>query len=259
MNMATVETDELQVIYERPEALFDVNMRYCPGCTHGVAHRLVGEVISELGLADRTVLIASVGCSVFSYEYFDLDAIQVAHGRAPAAATGVKRTRPDNIVFTYQGDGDLAAIGMGELIHAASRGENITTIFINNAVFGMTQGQMAPTTLLGQKTTTTPLGRNFEANGLPMKICELLATIPGVGYLARQTMTDPKAIRLAKKSLTRAFQTQVERKGFSLVELVSTCPTWWQKSPLDAMEWLRQEMLPVYPTGVFRDWAEGQE
>lgn len=257
--MATTDIDELQAIYERPDSLYDVNMRYCPGCTHGIAHRLVAEAIDELGIGDRTVVCATVGCSVFAYEYFDLDAMQVAHGRAPAAATGFKRVRPENIIFTYQGDGDLAAIGMGELIHAAARGENITIIFVNNAVFGMTQGQMAPTTLLGQKTTTTPHGRTYEAHGMPMQICELLSSIPGVAYLARQTMIDPKTIRQAKQSIKRAFETQIQRKGLSLVELVSTCPTWWQKSPLEAMEWLREEMLPVYPLGVFRDWSEGQD
>jgi 2-oxoglutarate ferredoxin oxidoreductase subunit beta len=257
--MTTAQTDEIQVIYERPRSLYDVNMRYCPGCTHGIAHRLVAEAIDELGIGDRTVACASVGCSVFAYEYFDLDAMQVAHGRAPAVATGFKRVCPDNIVFTYQGDGDLAAIGMAELIHAAGRSENLTIIFVNNAVFGMTQGQMAPTTLLGQKTTTTPRGRTPEADGMPMQICELLVTIPGVAYLARQTMIDPKTIRQAKKSIKRAFETQVSRQGFSLVELVSTCPTWWQKSPLEATEWLRSEMLPVYPLGVFKDWSEGQD
>jgi len=248
---------EIQTIYERPRSLQDVKMRFCPGCTHGLAHKLVGEVLDELGVADRTVAIASVGCSVYAYEYFNMDAVQAAHGRSPAVATGIKRVYPDTIVFTYQGDGDLAAIGMGELIHAASRSENITIVFINNAVFGMTQGQMAPTSLLGMKTTTTPRGRDAALDGVPMQICELLATLPGVSYLARATMTDPKAVRNAKKCLKAAFETQVLGKGFALVELVSTCPTWWQKSPLDAMEWLREYMLPVYPPGVFKDWREG--
>lgn len=256
--MATTQ-QEPRVIYDRPCSLFDVKMRYCPGCTHGTAHRLVAEVLDELEIADRSVVCASVGCSVFAYEYFDLDAMQVAHGRAPAVATGFKRARPDNIIFTYQGDGDLAAIGMGELIHAAGRGENITIIFVNNAVFGMTQGQMAPTTLLGQKTTTTPLGRTYEDHGMPMQVCELLATIPGVSYLARQTMIDPATIHAAKKCLRRAFETQMQRKGFALVELVSTCPTWWAKTPVEAGEWLREEMLPVYALGVFKDWSEGQD
>lgn len=241
-----------------PDALVDTGMRYCPGCTHALAHRLVAEVIDELGINQTTVAVASVGCSVFAYEYFNLDAIQVPHGRAPAVATGIKRVRPDNVVFSYQGDGDLASIGMSELIHAAGRAENITVIFINNGVFGMTQGQMAPTTLMGMKTTTTPFGRT-EANGLPMQMCELLATLPGVAYLARQTMIDPRHVRDARKSLKRAFETQIAGKGFSMVELVSTCPTWWGKSPVDALQWLRDEMLPQYPLGIFRDWQAAQE
>lgn len=246
----------VQAIYERPRSLVDRPLRYCPGCTHGIAHRLVAEVIDELGVQERTITVASVGCSVFAYEYYDTDAIQVAHGRAPAVATGMKRSSPESIIFTYQGDGDLAAIGMAEIIHAAGRSENITVFFLNNGVFGMTQGQMAPTTLMGQKTTTTPLGRTAEANGMPLMICELLAGLPGVTYLARETLIDPKTIRAAKHSIKRAFQTQIEGRGFSLVELVSTCPTWWYKDPLAATAWLRDEMLPQYPLKVFRDWAE---
>lgn len=252
-----IMTTTCQTIYAHPESLHE-RMRYCPGCTHGIAHRLVAEVIQEMELADRSVCLASVGCSVFAYEYFLTDAVQVAHGRAPAVATGIKRTCPDTIVFSYQGDGDLAAIGMGELIHAAARAENITIIFINNGVFGMTQGQMAPTTLLGMKTTTTPQGRDAVANGLPMQVCELLATLPGVAYLARETMIDPKHVRAAKKAIKKAFQAQVEGAGLSLVELVSTCPTFWGKSPIDAMDWLRDEMLPQYPLGTFKDWSEGR-
>lgn len=257
--MSTVLEPNTKVVYEYPQSLTETRMRYCPGCTHGIAHRLIAEVLDELALRDRTVSIASVGCSVFAYEYFNTDAIQVAHGRAPAVATGIKRACPDNIVFSYQGDGDLASIGMGELIHAAARGEKITIIFINNGIYGMTQGQMAPTTLLGVKTSTTPTGRTAEANGLPMQICELLATIPGVAYLARQTMIDPKHVRQARNSIKKAFETQVAGAGLSLVELVSTCPTWWAKSPLEAMEWVRDAMLPQYPLGIFRDWSEGQE
>lgn len=255
--MATAHS-AAKAIYEYPCSLYDKQMRYCPGCTHGTAHRLVAEVVDELGIGDHTIAIASVGCSVYAYEYFDLDAVQAAHGRAPAVATGIKRVRPDNIVFTYQGDGDLAAIGMGELIHAASRSENITIVFINNAVFGMTQGQMAPTTLVGQKTTTTPLGRRADLAGPPIRVCELLQTLPGVSYLARATMTDPKHIREAKRCLRHAFETQIQGRGFSLVELLSTCPTWWGKSPLEAMQWLQDEMLPVYPLGTFRDWDGGE-
>ncbi|MEI6500559.1 MAG: thiamine pyrophosphate-dependent enzyme [Armatimonadota bacterium] len=258
--MSRATDDHTKIVYQYPEGLTETRMRYCPGCTHGLAHRLVAEVLEELSLVDRTVTIASVGCSVFAYEYYNTDAIQVAHGRAPAVATGVKRAHPENVVFTYQGDGDLASIGMGELIHAAARGEKITTIFINNGIYGMTQGQMAPTTLLGMKTSTTPMGRTVEANGLPMQICELLATIPGVAYLARQTMIDPKHVRQAKAAIKKGFEAQLAGAGFSLIELVSTCPTWWGKSPLESMEWLRQEMLPQYPLGVFRDWSsqEGQ-
>jgi 2-oxoglutarate/2-oxoacid ferredoxin oxidoreductase subunit beta len=205
------------------------------------------------------VTVATVGCSVYAYEYFNTDAIQVAHGRAPAVCTGIKRASPESIVFSYQGDGDLASIGMGEVIHAAGRGENITIIFLNNGVFGMTQGQMAPTSLLGMSTTTTPHGRTAENDGLPTMMCEMLATIPGVAYLARETLTDPKAVRSAKKSIRRAFETQVARKGFALVELVSTCPTWWHMTPLEAMGWLRTEMLAQYPLRVFKDWSEGQQ
>lgn len=257
--MSTTCDPEVKVIYDAPDTLSGTPMRYCPGCTHGIAHRLVAEVVEELGLGDRTIALASVGCSVFAYEYFGLDSIQVSHGRAPAVATGVKRCRPDNIVFSYQGDGDLASIGMSEVIHAAGRAENITVVFLNNGVFGMTQGQMAPTTLLGMKTTTTPRGRDAALNGLPMQMCELLATLPGVAYLARETMTSPKRVRAAKKSLKKAFEAQVAGAGFSMVELVSTCPTWWGKSPLEAAEWLEQEMLPQYPLGVYKDWTEGQK
>lgn len=256
--MVTAHTEDARTIYQHPHCLYDMPMRFCPGCAHGTGHRLVAETIDELGIADRTIVIASVGCSVFAYEYFDLDAVQASHGRSPAVATGLKRACPDNIVFTYQGDGDLAAIGIGEVVHAAARGENITIIFVNNAVYGMTQGQMAPTTLLGQKTTTTPEGRAAGLDGMPMCVCELLSTLPAVGYIARGTMIDPKTTRQAKQYLRRAFETQLAGKGFALVELVSTCPTWWQKSPLEAAEWVREAMLPVYPLGVFRDWTEGE-
>lgn len=255
---ATEEVYDIEkVIYSRPTSLVDMRMRFCPGCTHGIAHRIVGEVLDELDVVDRTVTVASVGCSVYSYEYFNTDAIQASHGRSPAVSTGIKRVHPENIVFSYQGDGDLASIGLAEVMHAAGRGENITIIFLNNGVFGMTQGQMAPTSLLGMKTTTSPQGRTAEANGLPMMICEMLKPMGGVGYLARQTLTDPKAIREAKKSVRRAFETQIAGQGFSLVELVSTCPTWWHMSPLDAMQWLKTDMLAQYPLGIFRDWTAG--
>ncbi len=254
MAQTPAQMPEKEALYTRPKGLTDVQMRYCPGCTHGTAHRLVAEVLEELDIIDRTVAIASVGCSVYAYEYFNTDAVQAAHGRAPAVATGIKRASPESIVFTYQGDGDLAAIGMGELIHSAQRGEKITIVFINNAVFGMTRGQMAPTTLVGQRTTTTPLGRDPELAGMPMMVCELLANIPGVAYLARQTLVDPKSVRAARKSLKKAFEAQIANAGFSLVELVSTCPAWWHKSPLEAMDWVREKMLAQYPLGVFVDY-----
>jgi len=246
-------TEALKAVYTRPRSLTDVPMRYCPGCTHGIAHRLVAEVLDELDIKDRTIAIATVGCSVYAYEYFDTDAVQAAHGRGPAVATGIKRCQPDAIVFTYQGDGDLAAIGLAEVVHAAARAENFTVVFINNAVFGMTQGQMAPTTLMGQKTTTTPLGRSLEQGGYPLNICELLAQIPGVAYLARETMTSPKRVRQAKRSLKKAFQAQMEGIGFSLVELVSSCPTWWHMKPLEALQWIEEVMLNQYPLKVFVD------
>ncbi|MEA3403334.1 MAG: thiamine pyrophosphate-dependent enzyme [Armatimonadota bacterium] len=250
---------EETLINPYPDALTEVEMRYCPGCTHGTAHRLVAEVIDELGVKDRTVAIATVGCSVYAYEYFDTDAVQAAHGRGPAVATGIKRVQPEAIVFTYQGDGDLASIGMAEVVHAAARGEAITIVFINNAVFGMTQGQMAPTTLLGQRTTTSPTGRTVEAAGYPIRICELLATLPGVGYLAREALTTPPRIRSAKRSIRRAFETQVAGGGFSLVELLSICPTWWGMDPLEAVEHVEERMIDYYPLKVFRDRLAEEE
>ncbi len=250
----TPDLADAEVVYHRPAGLTEVQMRYCPGCTHGTAHKLVAEVLEELDIIDRTVAIATVGCSVYAYEYFNTDAIQAAHGRGPAVATGIKRASPESIVFTYQGDGDLAAIGLSEVIHTAQRGDSITVIFINNAVFGMTRGQMAPTTLLGQKTTTTPLGRDPRIAGTPMMICELLAPIPGVAYLARETMIDPKTVRNARRSIKKAFQAQIDGAGFSLVELVSTCPAWWHMSPLEAMAWIRDEMLKQYPLQIFVDY-----
>ncbi len=245
---------EAEALYHRPAGLTDVQMRYCPGCTHGTAHKLIAEVLEELDIIERTVAVATVGCSVYAYEYFNTDAVQAAHGRGPAVATGIKRASPETIVFTYQGDGDLAAIGLSEVIHSAQRGEKMTVMFINNAVFGMTRGQMAPTTLVGQKTTTTPLGRDPEMSGMPMMICEMMSTNPGVAYLARETMIDPKTVRSAKRSIRKAFQTQIDGAGFSLVELISTCPAWWHKTPLEAMQWVRDEMLVQYPLGVFVDY-----
>ena len=248
----------MRQITARPKALLDVPMHYCPGCTHGVAHRLVAEVIDELGIRGKTIGVASVGCSVFMYNYFDLDFQQAAHGRAPAVATGIKRVLPDRVIFTYQGDGDLAAIGTAEIIHAANRGENITVIFINNAVYGMTGGQMAPTTLLGMRTTTTPFGRDARLAGYPIRVVELLNTLRGPAYLARVALSGPAQIHKAKKAIRRAFQTQLEGKGFSLVEVLSTCPVTWGMQPIDAVHWLEEYMLPEYPLGEFRT-PEGRE
>ena len=248
----------MRQITARPKALLDVPMHYCPGCTHGVAHRLVAEAIDELGIRGKTIGVASVGCSVFMYNYFDLDFQQAAHGRAPAVATGIKRVLPDSVIFTYQGDGDLAAIGTAEIIHAANRGENITVIFINNAVYGMTGGQMAPTTLLGMRTTTTPYGRDARLAGYPIRVVELLNTLRGPAYLARVALSGPAQIHKAKKAIRRAFQTQLEGKGFSLVEALSTCPVTWGMQPIDAVHWLEEYMLPAFPLGEFRT-PEGRE
>ena len=239
-------------VYSRPEIFTDTATHYCPGCTHGVAHRLVAEVLDELELREKTIGVASVGCSVFAYNYFDCDFVEAAHGRAPAMATGIKRVLPERIVFTYQGDGDLASIGMAEIVHAAARGENITVVFINNANYGMTGGQMAPTTLPGQKTTSSPYGRDVEQTGFPIRVAELLSTLDGSGYIARRSLHDPKNIRLAKKAIHRAFETQVRGLGFSMVELLSTCPTNWGLSPVEALSWLEEHMLPAYPLEEFR-------
>lgn len=251
------ETQE-KIVYERPHALLPVVTNYCPGCTHGIVNRLVAEIIDELDIEGRTVGISPVGCSVTMYNFFNCDMIQAAHGRAPAVATGVKRVHPDNVVFAYQGDGDLASIGMAETVHAATRGENITVIFINNAIYGMTGGQMAPTSLPNQITQTSPYGRDVSTAGYPIRVCELLSSLDGVAYLERVTVDSPKNIRSAKKALKKAFQNQVDGVGYSLVEVVSTCPTNWGMSPADAFDWMRANMLPYYPLGVYRDVvAEG--
>jgi 2-oxoglutarate/2-oxoacid ferredoxin oxidoreductase subunit beta len=243
---------EETVVYSRPETMLDVQTHYCPGCTHGVAHRLVAEVLDEMGLREKTVGVASVGCSVFAYNYFNMDFVQAPHGRAPAMATGVKRVLPDRIVFTYQGDGDLASIGMGEIVAAAARGENITVIFINNANYGMTGGQMAPTTLPGQKTSSSPHGRDVESQGFPIRAAEMLATLDGASYVVRRSLHDPKNIRQAKKAIQTAFETQVRGLGFSLVELLSICPTNWGMTASDADEWLLEHMIPYYPLGDYK-------
>ena len=240
-------------VFEKPKALTDAPLHYCPGCTHGIIHRLVAEAIDELGIQGRTIGVAPVGCSVFAYNYFNCNMVQAAHGRAPAVATGVKRSDPNNIVFTYQGDGDLAAIGTAETVHSAARNENITVIFVNNAIYGMTGGQMAPTTLPGQVTQTSPYGRDVNTVGYPVKVCELLSQIDGATYLERVAVNNVKNIKKAKAAIKKAFQNQVEGKGFSLVEVLSTCPTNWGKTPEQALTWLEENMLPYYPLGVYKD------
>jgi 2-oxoglutarate ferredoxin oxidoreductase subunit beta len=243
----------VKAVYRRPKTLTDVVTHYCPGCTHGIAHRLVAELVDELGIQDRTIGVASVGCSVFAYNYFDLDFQQAAHGRAPAVATGIKRVHPEAVVFTYQGDGDLASIGTAEIFHAAVRGENITVVFINNAIYGMTGGQMAPTTLVGQKTTTSPFGRDASSQGYPVKVCEMLATVEGAQYVARFSLHNPVNIQKAKMGLKKAFSNQIEGLGFSLVELLSTCSTNWGMTPRKSLDWLEEHMIPEFPLGVFKD------
>ena len=238
--------------FKRPAVLTDAHTHYCPGCTHGVIHRLVAETIDELGIRGRTVGIAPVGCAVLAYNYFDCDFQEAAHGRAPAMATGIKRVRPDLMVFTYQGDGDLASIGMGEIIHAANRGEKFTTIFVNNAIYGMTGGQMAPTTMPDQRTTTSPFGRQVEQVGMPIKMAELLSALQTPGYISRQTVIKPKYITKAKKAIKQAFTYQMENKCFSLVEVVSTCPTNWGMTPLEAVEWTEKTLLPYYQLGDYK-------
>ncbi len=249
----------MSTVFQKPHALTDAPLHYCPGCTHGIIHRLVAEAIDELGIEGRTIGVASVGCSVFAYNYFNCDMVQAAHGRAPAVATGVKRSDPNNIVFTYQGDGDLAAIGTAETVHSAARGENITVIFVNNAIYGMTGGQMAPTTLPGQVTQTSPYGRDVNTVGYPVKICEMLSKLDGATYLERVAVDDVKHVRAAKAAIKKAFQNQIEGKGFSLVEVLSTCPTNWGMTPEKALSWLRENMIPYYPLGVYKDkFAESE-
>ena len=243
----------MEQVFKRPHALCDVPLHYCPGCGHGIVHRLVAEVIDELGIEGNTIGVAPVGCAVFAYNYFNCDVQEAAHGRAPAVATGIKRVHPDKVVFTYQGDGDLAAIGTAETVHAAARGENITIIFINNAIYGMTGGQMAPTTLPGQVTQTSPYGRDTATQGHPIRVSEMLSTTSGAAYIERVTIDTVPHINQAKKAIKKAFQTQLEGKGFSLIEVVSTCPTNWGLSPVEAMNWLRENMLPYYPLGVYCD------
>ena len=245
----------MKTVFKRTKTYKDVPTHYCPGCGHGIAHRLVAEAIDELGVRERTIGIAPVGCAVLAYDYLDVDMIEVAHGRAPAVATGMKRTNPDKIVFSYQGDGDLAAIGTAEIIHAVHRGEKLTVIFINNAIFGMTGGQMAPTTLVGQVTATTPQGREVAATGYPLQVCELLSILPGAIYVERCALHKPAQIRKAKKAIHHAFELQVNNApGLSLVELLSPCPTGWRISPPDSLEWIEKEMTKVFPLGCFKDY-----
>jgi len=239
--------------FHRPETLYEAHTHYCPGCGHGIAHRLVAEVIDELGVREKTIATAPVGCAVLFYDYMKLDIIECAHGRCPAVATGIKRMLPDRVVFTYQGDGDLAAIGTAETIHTANRGENITVIFINNAIYGMTGGQMAPTTMLGQYSTTTPKGRGKNAEGAPLRVCELLSSLDGVCYLERVAVSTPRDVIQAKRAIKKAFENQLADKGFSLVEVLSMCPTDWKLSPEEAVKFVNEEMKKVFPLGVFKD------
>jgi len=243
----------MAVVFKKTSMLTDAPFHYCPGCTHGIAHRLVAEVIEEMGLKDKAIGIAPVGCAVFAYNYFNCDMMEAAHGRAPAVATGVKRVHPENCVFTYQGDGDLASIGTAEIVQAAHRGEKITTIFINNAIYGMTGGQMAPTTLVGQVTTTSPYGRQEEHCGKPLRMAEMLATIDGAKYIERVSLHDVPNIVKAKKAIRKAFECQMEGKGFAMVEILSTCPTNWGMTPTAALEWLKENMIPYYPLGVKKE------
>ncbi len=247
------------VVFDKPHALTDKPFHYCPGCTHGIIHRLVAEVIDELGLEEKTVGIAPVGCSVFAYNYFNCDMIEAPHGRAPAVATGVKRANPDLTVFTYQGDGDLAAIGTAETVHVGTRGENLTIIFVNNAIYGMTGGQMAPTTLLGQVSTTSPYGRIKELQGNPIRVCEMLATLDGVAYAERVSVDCVKNVVAAKKAIKKGFEMQQNKKGLSIIEVLSTCPTNWGLSPEKSLEWLRENMMAHYPLGVYKDITKEEE
>lgn len=242
----------MKSVFTRPLSLADVTTHYCPGCTHGIVHRLVAEAIDELGVAERTVGVAPVGCAVLAHQYFNLDFQEAAHGRAPAVATGIKRALPDRVVFTYQGDGDLASIGTAEIVHAANRGEAITVIYVNNAIYGMTGGQMAPTTLPNQKTTTSPFGRDVQVAGYPIRMAELLATLVAPRYIARVAVSSPARIQEAKRAIKRAFEEQVKNHGFALVEVLSTCPTNWGLPPTKALKWLEENMIPYYPLGEFK-------
>ena len=247
------------IVFEKPKSLTDAEFHYCPGCTHGIIHRLVARAIDNLGIEGRTIGVAPVGCAVMAYDYFACDMVEAAHGRAPAMATGIKRSLPDNIVFTYQGDGDLASIGMAETVHSAARNENITIIFVNNAIYGMTGGQMAPTSLPGQVTQTSPYGRDVKVTGYPVRICEMLATLDGPEFIARVAVNNVKNVKNAEKVIEKAFRNQVEGKGFSLVEVISACPTNWGMTPDNALKWIDEKMIPYYPLGVYKDRSAKEE
>ena len=249
----------MAIVFKKPSTLTDTPLHYCPGCTHGIIHRLVAEAIEELGIEGKTIGVAPVGCAVMAYDYFSCDMLEAAHGRAPAVATGLKRCMPENIIFTYQGDGDLASIGMAETVHAATRGENITIIFVNNAIYGMTGGQMAPTSLPGQITQTSPYGRDTATQGHPIRVSEMLATLDGPEYIERVAVNNVKNVKNAKKAILKAFKNQVEGKGFSLIEVVSTCPTNWGLTPQKALEWVDEKMIPYYPLGVYKDKSAVKE
>ena len=249
----------MAVAFKKTNGLTEMQTHYCPGCTHGIIHRLVAEVLEELDVLGDAIGVAPVGCSVLAYKYFNCDMHEAAHGRAPAVATGVKRVHPDKVVFTYQGDGDLASIGAAEIVHAAARGEKITTIFVNNAIYGMTGGQMAPTTLPGQKATTSPYGRDVEHCGYPIKVSEMLSTLHGAAFVERVSVHNPANVRKAKKAIKKAFEIQLAGKGFGIVEVLSTCPTNWGLHPLDSLKWLEDNMIPYYPLGNFRDPDKEEE
>ncbi len=247
------------VVFEKPKSLTDAEFHYCPGCTHGIIHRLVAEAIDATGCEGNAVGVAPVGCAVMAYNYFACDMVEAAHGRAPAVATGLKRAMPDHVIFTYQGDGDLASIGMAETVHAAARNENITVIFVNNAIYGMTGGQMAPTSLPGQVTQTSPYGRDVKTAGYPVKVCEILRDLDGPEFIARVAVNNVKNVRNAKKIIQKAFENQIAGKGFSLVEVVSSCPTNWGMTPVKALEWVEEKMIPYYPLGVYKDRSAKEE
>lgn len=249
MDIQEVALDQMDIVYQKPGTLTDTKFHYCPGCGHGVVHRVLMEVIDDLGIQEETIGVAPVGCSVFAYHYMNIDMQEAAHGRASAVATAIKRVLPSKYVFSYQGDGDLAAIGTAETIHTANRGENVLVVFINNAIYGMTGGQMAPTTLLGMKTTTSPTGRTVDTAGFPMKIADLVALLPGAYYVARHAVHTPNAVRYLKKAITKSFQYQKEGKGTCFIEIVSNCPSGWKMTPLEANKWMEENMFPMYPLG----------